>query len=144
MVENQSAALAAEEYRALKNEILLRIAIQNTTIITAVFAFIVCIWLRVIEPEQAALVAFFQSIAVLALTLIWCHQGVRQCALKQAILAHDAAAKRETSWENWLPSQRPSSLLGSRWFVSTKAVFLGLNIALILTSLQHFTLYVLG
>ena len=70
-----------------------------------------------------------QALATLALALQWCHHGVRQCALKKAILERDEQAGRANGWESWLPGQRPPSLLGSRWLVSTKAVFIGLTAA---------------
>lgn len=126
MSELQVGVLMEEEYRALKGEMLLRVAIQNMTILGTIAAFVAIAILATILPNQAGPLAMIQSVATLALALQWCHQGVRQCALKQAILRRDAEAKRTDSWENWLPGQRPSGPLGSRWFVSTKAVFIGL------------------
>ena len=119
--------LLHEEYRALKSEMLLRIAIQNTAIFGAVFLFALAVSLLISQPQNAQKIALMQTIATFALALQWCHQGVRQCALKLAVLDRDAAAGRQESWESWLPSQRPASLLGSRWFISTKAVFIGLS-----------------
>lgn len=118
--------LLQEEYRALKNEMLLRIAIQNITILGSVAAFVTVAVLVAGSPKQAGLLVLVQSTATLGLALQWCHQGVRQIALKQAVLRRDADAKLMDGWEAWLPGQRPSRLLGSRWFVSTKAVFIGL------------------
>jgi hypothetical protein len=130
--------LIQEEYRALKSEMLLRIAIQNLTILSAVLLFIPSALLIVIQPNYAGELALAYALANLSLALQWCHQGVRQCALKQAVLDRDQTAGRKDSWEVWLPSQRPANLLGSRWFVSTKLVFMGLCAASIFLALKDF------
>lgn len=138
MTDPNAHALAHEEYRALKAEMLLRITIQNCSIFGAVGLFTVCAVLAVTFPQDAAALAFVQSVVTLALALQWCHQGVRQCALKQAIQKRDKDAGRAGGWEDWLPSQRPNGVLGSRWFISTKAVFVGLNAVSILLALPSY------
>ncbi|MAM86256.1 hypothetical protein [Allohahella sp. A8] len=132
--------LLYEEYRALKSEMLLRIAIQNLTILCSVALFIPAALLIVIHSKHAGALALAYALANLALALQWCHQGVRQCAMKQAILTRDEDAGRRDSWEVWLPTQRPANLLGSRWFVSTKLVFMGLCAACLVLALNDFGL----
>lgn len=138
MRNHDADALLNAEYGALKAEMMLRIAIQNLTILGTVGVFSSTAILTTLVPEQAGRLALLQSLATLALALQWCHQGVRQCALKQAILDRDACAGRLDGWENWLPGARPTGPLGSRWFVSTKAVFIGLTVASIGFSAQDF------
>lgn len=138
MRNHDADALLNTEYGGLKAEMMLRIAIQNLTILGAVAVFSGTAVLTTLVPEQAGKLALLQSLATLALALQWCHQGVRQCALKQAILDRDARAGRVDGWETWLPSTRPTGPLGSRWFVSTKAVFIGLTAASIGFSTQDF------
>lgn len=127
MAEGHTETLAQAEYRALKSELLLRIAIQNLIILVAVVVFALFATLIFCFRDSAGLVVLAHSMSTLALALQWCHQGVRQVALKQAVLSHDRQAGRPDGWENWLPTQRPNGPLGSRWFVSTKAVFIALN-----------------
>lgn len=129
MTNSDQDVLLHEEYRALRTEMLIRITIQNVTVLGAVAVFITATSLMVIAPDQTGRLSFLQALATLALALQWCHHGVRQCALKKAILERDEQAGRANGWESWLPGQRPPSLLGSRWFVSTKAVFIGLTAA---------------
>lgn len=136
MSNNYAESLRIEEYRALKSEMLLRIAIQNITLFTTVMLFIPAALLIVIHPNLAGLIALAYATANLSLAMQWCHQGIRQCNLKQAVLARDKAAERQDSWEEWLPDQRPKNLLGSRWFVSTKLVFIGLSTGSITLSLK--------
>lgn len=137
IIENANSLLV-EEYSALKTEMLLRISIQNLTILTTVILYLPTALLIVIFPSFSAALAFVYGVANLALALQWCHQGVRQCALKQAVLSRDKEAGRGSSWEIWLPSQRPNNILGSRWFISTKLVFIGLNLSTLFLSLTDF------
>ena len=135
--EPDARAFSQEEYRALKQEMLLRIAIQNLAILGAVAVFTTTAILGTIVPTQAGMLALVQSLASLALTLQWSHNGIRQGALRQAILDRDERAGRKSEgWEGWLPTARPARLLGSLWFVSTKAVFIGLTAVSILIAVQ--------
>jgi hypothetical protein len=63
---------------------------------------------------------------ILAAVLQWCHHGVRTMQIKQYLLL---IVPGEKGWEHWLPANRPKTLLGSRWMISTKGVFLGLGLA---------------
>ncbi|RLU01212.1 hypothetical protein [Ketobacter sp.] len=143
MSEALTDQLIKSEYSALKAEMLLRIAIQNLVILVAIVLFVPSALLIVTAPQYASVLALIYVAANLALALQWCHQGVRQCALKQAILACDQAAGRDSSWETWLPTQRPASMLGSRWFISTKLVFIGLSAAAIVLAIKCFDVVLL-
>lgn len=123
---------------------LLRVAIQNITIFIVVALFLPAGLLIVIAPSHSGLLALVYALVNLGLALQWCHQGVRQCALKQAILARDKEAGRNDAWEMWLPSQRPASLLGSRWFISTKLVFIGLCAWSIVLAITDFGFPLIG
>lgn len=139
MSNNYMNSLRVEEYQALKSEMLLRITIQNVTLFTTVILFIPAALLIVIQPNFSGLIALAYTAANLALAMQWCHQGIRQCNIKQAVLARDKEAGRQDSWEEWLPDQRPKNLLGSRWFVSTKLVFMGLGAGAITLALKDFS-----
>lgn len=144
MPNNYINSLRLEEYQTLKSEMLLRIAIQNITLFTTTILFIPSALLIVIHPNLAELIALAYTTANLALAMQWCHQGIRQCNIKQAVLARDKEAGRRDSWEEWLPDQRPKSLLGSRWFVSTKLVFIGLGAGAITLALKDLNLANIG
>lgn len=49
--------------------------------------------------------------------------------IKEYLLTVDS--NHTDGWERWLPVNRPRTLLGSRWMISTKGVFLGLQLAMI-------------
>ena len=140
MPNNYINSLRIEEYQALKSEMLLRITIQNVTLFTTVILFIPAALLIVTLPHLAGLIALAYTAANLALAMQWCHQGIRQCNIKQAVLARDKEAGRQDSWEEWLPDQRPKNLLGSRWFVSTKLVFMGLGAGAITLALKDLSI----
>lgn len=112
----------------IKTELLLRILLQNLTLMAAAVGFAALAALMVVVPVQAWVIAAIHAATSLALVLQWCHHGVRTMQIKQFITLHEAGAP--TSWEAWLPANRPKRLLGTRWMISTKGVFLGLQLAM--------------
>lgn len=115
------------ELAALRQELLLRICLQNLLLIGAVGLFAVFAALGMTHPHHAWLAAAAQGAANLALALQWCHHGIRTRQIKQYLLRADP---NPAGWERWLPANRPPGLLGARWMISTKGVFLGLGLAM--------------
>jgi len=122
-----------EEYRALRAEMDLRITIQNNLLLFSQIVTLISCTVQVAFDSDAHLVALFACSVIGASALMWCHHGVRQAQLKPYLIKiEDALAGG--GWERWLPANRPQSLLGTRWFVSTKGVFIGLQIILWFTA----------
>lgn len=120
---------ASAEIAALRQELLLRILLQNVLLHLMLIIFVALAGLAILFPAAAwALDLAFQC-ATLAAALQWCHHGIRTKQIKQFLngLAPDIAG---LGWETWLPGARPRTLLGSRWMISTKGVFLGLGLAM--------------
>lgn len=124
VIDNVSAA--RDDAKVLRRELALRILLQNLLLILALLLFAALAVLALVRPEIAALAAAVQGVTGFGLALIWCHHGIRTQQITQFLLRDDAAAPRQ-DWENWLRANRPQTLLGSRWLISTKGVFIGLQ-----------------
>jgi hypothetical protein len=112
---------------SIRIELLVRIAIQNLTLLTAVATFIYLMGNPMIHGANLWTIATVYGIASFALALQWCHSGVRTMQIKKYILLVENG--KQDTWERWLPVNRPLSFLGTRWVISTKGVFLGLQMA---------------
>jgi len=122
--------LRAGDVAVLRRELALRIALQNLLLVLTVAVFCAFAITVLIVPQAGWPAAAACGVAVLATSLQWCHHGVRTMNIKAYLMQIDPGA--EQGWEAWLPANRPRSLLGSRWLVSTKGVFLGTQAAMIL------------
>lgn len=111
-----------------KAELLIRILVQNLTLLLAVAAFAGLSLATLGWPASAWVVACVHALVSGALVLQWCHNGVRTMQLKTFLLEQEG--REPANWEVWLPAHRPDRLLGTRWFVSTKGVFLGTQVAM--------------
>ena len=129
-----SASLVATDGPVLRRELALRILLQNLLLILSLAVFCAFAILALARPEAAWTAAVAQSVAGLAAALQWCHHGIRTMQIKAYLLALDGG--RTDGWERWLPANRPRTLLGSRWLISTKGVFVGLQAAMIALALQ--------
>ncbi len=125
MKPNQS-----DELNAIRNELLIRIFLQNATLLLAVVAFAVISCVLVFLSSHRPMLVFLHSCVLLALSVQWCHHGVRTMQIKKYILLVEESCHGNT-WEKWLPQNRPKTLLGSRWLISTKGVLLGLQAAML-------------
>lgn len=124
-----SAQTFQAEMATLRQELLLRIFLQNTLLQMMVVLFVTSIGLAIFRPDAAWAISLGYQAAALACALQWCHHGIRTRQIKQ-FLTLITPVGNVPSWESWLPANRPRSLLGSRWLISTKGVFLGLALAM--------------
>jgi hypothetical protein len=120
-----NAARSSHEASSLRRELGLRILLQNTLLIISVGLFAAFSAVAALAPGTAWPLAVAHNSAILALALQWGHHGVRTMQIKHYLLLIDPDEK---GWERWLPANRPKTLLGSRWMISTKGVFLGLGL----------------
>lgn len=125
------AKTEAYELASLRQELMLRIFLQNLLLVLSLVLFTVFATVAVLVPATAWLAAFGYACVTLGAVLQWCHHGVRTKQIKAFLLMADAD-QTELSWERWLPANRPKSFLGSRWMISTKGVFLGLQSAMMI------------
>ncbi|MEI4470407.1 hypothetical protein [Frigidibacter sp. MR17.24] len=123
---NHAAIAIPDEISALREELRMRIRLQNALLQGAVALFVPFAITTALRPGAAWICAFGFAVVMLALGLQWCHHGIRIRQIKQYLLLCDT---RPQGWERWLPANRPDSLLGSRWMISTKGVLLGLGLA---------------
>jgi hypothetical protein len=128
---SDAASAARDDALVLRRELALRILLQNVLLILALLLFAGLAGLALIWPRMAALAAAVHGVAGFGLALMWCHHGIRTRQITQFLLRDDAAAP-EQDWERWLRANRPKTLLGSRWMISTKGVFIGLQAAFLL------------
>jgi multisubunit Na+/H+ antiporter MnhG subunit len=127
-------SLAAGDGSALRRELALRILLQNLLLILALALYTAFAILALARPEAAWGAAAAQGAASLGAALQWCHHGIRTKQIKEYLLTIDSG--QTDGWERWLPANRPRTLLGARWMISTKGVFLGLQLAMIGLALQ--------
>lgn len=113
-----------EDMRFLKQELLFRMFVQNSVIILNAIAFLVIAIVQFHEPRHASATGTIFVLFSCILSAIWCHHGARQAQIKSYILALQARYHSHQGWEQWLPLNRVDGLLGSRWFISTKATFI--------------------
>jgi hypothetical protein len=128
---NASQTILSQDAVALRRELALRILLQNLLLTLSLSVFTAFAGIALVVPESVWAAAAAQGVVGLGATLQWCHHGIRTKQIKTYILiaeSHDAGI----GWENWLPANRPRTLLGSRWLISTKGVFIGLQTALII------------
>jgi hypothetical protein len=113
------------ELQALRNEINTRVTIQNACILTASYLLFGSCVAMFAWPERALLAATGLAAAIGVCALVWCHNGIRQCQIKNYLLLLADRHSIDGGWENWLPGDRMPGLLGNRWFVSTKGAMVG-------------------
>ncbi len=118
------------EIASLRQEVLLRVFLQNIILQMVVVLFVTSIGLTVFRPGEVWAISLGYQTASLACALQWCHHGIRTRQIKQ-FLTRITPVGNAPSWEAWLPANRPPGLLGSRWLISTKGVFLGLSLTMI-------------
>lgn len=128
MVENSGLQV---EIQFLRQELKLRILLQNLLLqaLTVIFAVLAAI--SALSPPATSALCFIFQCVMLAAILQWCHHGVRTAQIKEFLQELNQEGARG-KWETWLPAHRPATLLGSRWMVSTKGVFLGLGAMMML------------
>lgn len=119
------------EIQSLRQELKLRILLQNLLLQMFPVIFAALAAVAALQPQTSAAVNFVFQCVMLASVLQWCHHGVRTAQIKEFLqeINRDGAHGK---WETWLPAHRPATLLGSRWMVSTKGVFLGLGAMMLL------------
>ena len=122
-------SLAASDGPVLRRELALRILLQNLLLILSLGVFTGFAILALALPGTAWAAAAAQGAVSLGAALQWCHHGIRTKQIKDYLLTIDSG--QTDGWERWLPANRPRSFLGSRWMISTKGVFLGLQVAMI-------------
>lgn len=125
-----------DEAAALRRELLLRIGLQNALLILSLAIFTAFAILVLLRPEAGWIAAAGHAAAGLGAALQWCHHGIRTKQIKAYLLVIEADTPdghpaSQQGWEHWLPTHRPKTLLGSRWLISTKGSFIGLQLAMI-------------
>lgn len=119
-----------EEYRALRREIELRILLQNLSLMLLALLFSGIVSLQALRPEIRYQLATGFSISAGMLSLFWIHSGARTLQIK-TYLRHVVEPRGgcRARWETWHDVNRVQGVLGSRWFISTKGVFVGSQLA---------------
>lgn len=129
-----SRPCAATDAQVLYRELALRILMQNVLLILSLVLFAAFAILAFVLPAMAWAATAAHGAVSLGAVLQWCHHGIRTKQIKEYLLTIDSG--QTDAWERWLPANRPSTLLGSRWMISTKGVFLGLQLGMIGLALQ--------
>jgi hypothetical protein len=126
-------AFDLNEFRALRAEILLRIALQNLTLLSLPPIFLAVVIASLQFPEKAyGLAATYVTCGGVA-ALVWAHSGARTLQIKVYMrsVLEPRLRPDEGGWERWHAENRVAGILGSRWFVSTKGVLVGSQVAML-------------
>lgn len=129
MLQDAQLRFDMTEHEALRRELLLRMAVQNVTLIGAILIAGVGLVLQIRSADAAGAFALATCVTVALLVLIWCHQGARQAQIKDYLLILERRYSTSSGWETWLPTHPVGGVLGSRWFISTKGVFMAAMLA---------------
>lgn len=119
---------SAADYATLRQELALRVLLQNLLLLLSLALFAAFSILALAKPDAAWGATTAQGCVSLGAVLQWCHHAIRTKQIKEYLLTIDD--NRTDAWERWLPAKRPQTLLGSRWMISTKGVFLGLQLVM--------------
>ncbi|MGP6085766.1 hypothetical protein [Antarctobacter jejuensis] len=130
MVES-ATSIASSDVPVLRRELALRILLQNLLLIVSLPVFTAFAAVSLALPGMVWAAAAVHGAVGLGAALQWCHHGIRTKQIKDYLLTIDSG-DGGSGWEGWLPANRPRRLLGARWMISTKGVFLGLQLAMII------------
>lgn len=81
------------------------------------------------RPEMSMMLALSLGLGVGVFSLVWCHNGVRQCQIKSYLLLLADRHSSDGGWERWLPDDRMPGILGNRWFIATKGAMMGAQVS---------------
>jgi hypothetical protein len=123
------------EYKILKNEMIARILLQNCLLFMATGLFSAFVLAIILLSAHVWLLCMTYSVVSAAISVQWCHHGVRIAQLKKYIMIVERPNREQITWEQWLPENRPKTILGSKWLVATKGVLIGLQLYVILLSI---------
>jgi hypothetical protein len=129
-----SESIAVVEYASLRNEILIRVLIQNALLIMLTITFVVIAMISLQRPNIAWLSCVLFGIVSGSFALQWCHHGAGSVQIKRYIMSV-YQTRKGSNWEAWLLENKLNSFLGTRWVLSTKGVFVGLQCAELVLSL---------
>jgi hypothetical protein len=122
-----------EEFRALRNEIHLRILIQNTILALLAPLFFVAAMFMLTRIEAAYSIAAIYIVCSGIVALMWAHSGARTLQIKTYLtrVIEPRLGIDAQGWEQWHARNRVAGVLGSRWLISTKGVIVGSQIAIL-------------
>lgn len=123
------------EVQSLRHELKLRILFQNILLQGLPIVFTALAVTATLVPSASSVLCLVFQCVMLVAILQWCHHGIRTAQIKTFL---DEINPDGTLglWESWLPQNRPATLLGSRWLVSTKGVFLGLGLVMLVLDMS--------
>jgi len=114
------------ELRSLRQEILVRVVCQNVLLIVCWIAFgallVAARWTS--NPDLLVVYGLFAGVG----SAMWAHHGCRTAQIRahlQSAIEPEILGESRRGWEAALERMRFRSVLGSRWFVSTKGFLLG-------------------
>jgi len=119
-----------DEHQALRAEIYLRIILQNTCLMLLTLFFAIFCVAQILLPAWRFHLAVAFGVTAAMLSMFWTHSGARTLQIKTYLAEQLEPRLRDgASWEVWHTRRRVAGLLGSRWFISTKGVLVGSQLA---------------
>jgi hypothetical protein len=130
--DSRTIAVAHAEFASLRSEIVTRVIFQNIVLcltlsgLTAISAAA----LIVSRPE----LLLVHSVLGVSASAMWAHHGARTAQIRSYLtstLEPILYPSPVAGWEHALAGMRFRSLLGSRWYVSTKGFFIGSHVVVV-------------
>jgi len=125
--DDRDAPLLLETFRALRQELAVRIVIQNLLLAGAVLTSLATCIAMGFVPAAASWLALCQVTATAAAALMWLHGGARTMQISAyltEVVEGRLLGDPGLGWESWHHRNRFRRPLGSRWFISTVGIFL--------------------
>jgi hypothetical protein len=128
----EQSAFDYDEFLALRSEIELRIILQNISLMILYVVFVTLGTIQLLIQNMRFEIAVVFVVTVGIISLIWTHHGARTLQIK-TYLAYvlEPRLRNGAGWEVWHARHRVQGVLGSRWFISTKGVFVGSQLVMI-------------
>jgi hypothetical protein len=127
--------IRARRFAAIRQELDLRILIQNGLLVIHVLLAGAAVILMVGQSDRDVVrTSILFDLLAFSLAIMWSHSDYGHQQMGAYILAHidDDEDPAGMGWERFLKSHRPVGLLGSKWFISTHGLWMGLPVAVAL------------
>lgn len=131
-VESGHRWASIEEFRSLRQEILIRVIFQNVLLVLCWCALGAVLAASYFAARPTPLLIY--SVLAVSAAAMWAHHGCRTAQIRtylQSRLEPWLGGGEGPAWEQALEGMQFRSILGSRWFVSTKGFLLGSQVLII-------------
>lgn len=135
-VEHKDERLASAVWEA-RREINLRIVVQNVLVMLQILMIVGLSLASGFEPQKLAVTWFVGMAGSFMFGQAWLHSGIRHAQYRAFFRENLDLGEDRTfiPWETFLKAMRPRGVLGSHWYISTKALFAVSHLSILISAL---------